>query len=132
MTNVVFKEKLLSLTDVVDTNCGGISNHPTLLNLELNILRAGITMDTAMQKDFDAGQKVVREKYLAMMLIIHAEKDRFRDLQKELKMDYAKGFKNTFLTTVSDALDLLNHYKPSISNFKKRGTNRFCHQHQRQ
>ena len=54
------------------------------------------------------------------MLIMHAEKDRFGDLQKELKMDYAKGVKNTFLTTVSDALDLLNHYKLSISNFKKK------------
>ena len=55
-----------------------------------------------------------------MMLIMQAEKDRFGDLKKELKMDYAMGVKNTFLSTVSDALDLLNHYEPSISNFKKK------------
>ena len=47
MTNVDFKEKLLSLADMVDASGGGVSNNLTLLNLELNILRAGTTMETA-------------------------------------------------------------------------------------
>ena len=35
-------------------------------------------------------------------------------------MNHAKGIRRTFPTTVADALDLLNHFKPSISNFRKR------------
>ena len=33
MTNVALKEKILSLTEVVDTNGGGVSNDPNLLDL---------------------------------------------------------------------------------------------------
>ena len=35
-------------------------------------------------------------------------------------MDYTKGVKGTFPTTVVDALYLPNHYKPLISNFRKK------------
>ena len=80
MTNVVFKEKLLSLVDVVNVNGGGVSNYPSLLNLELNLIHTGVTMETATYEDFDPGQKVTREKYLVMMLIMHAKKDKFGEL----------------------------------------------------
>ena len=35
-------------------------------------------------------------------------------------MNYAKGVKGVFPTTVADTLDLLNYYKPLISYFQKK------------
>ena len=64
--------------------------------------------------------KVTKEKYLAMMLIMHIEKDKFGNLQKESKMDHTKEVEGTFSTIVADTLYLLNHYKSSISNFQKK------------
>ena len=45
MTNVAFKEKLMSLAEVVETNRGEVSNNPTLMNLELNLIREGVTIN---------------------------------------------------------------------------------------
>ena len=59
-------------------------------------------------------EKAARDKYLAVVYLMRSGK-RHLQLQNDIKNDHAKGVENSFPTTVVSAMQIMNDFKPVIT-----------------
>ena len=63
-------------------------------------------------------EKAAKDKYLAVLFLMRSGK-RHLQLQNDIKNDHAKGVDNAFPTTIASAMQILNDYKPVVTEAPK-------------
>ena len=84
-----YLEHFNNAKDVLD-HCGGtITAHPGLVASELVIM--GTTIDVATREQVLAATAMSQEKYMAVMFIMGADRERYSELIIDLENDFLKG-----------------------------------------
>ena len=63
-------------------------------------------------------EKAAKDKYLAVLFLMRSGK-RHLQLQNDIKNDHAKGAENAFPSTIASAMQILNDYKPVVTEAPK-------------
>ena len=110
-TNADLHEKFTAIAEVIEANGGKIGREPSMLNAEA--VRAGATDFESASLDIkEAAQAICQTKYLAIALLVAADRGRYASLLEELENDNTKG-KDNYPTTMAGTLNLLMNYKGS-------------------
>ena len=86
----------------------------TLLDTEVELLYPGPTYKSLQATEKARVEKTARDKYLAVLYLMRSGK-RHVQLQNDIKNDHAKGVENSFPATVAAAMQIMNDFKPVIT-----------------
>jgi hypothetical protein len=98
-------EQFNALIDTAESYASSIGMSRGLVNKELR--RMGTDRDGCTAEQRAQALAVVKEKYLAMLMLDGANMTRFREMKEDMDLDYAKG-QDTYPTTRNGVLRLLN------------------------
>jgi len=116
MTTSEYLEKFKLYLAVIEQYGGSISLDPNLIGEELKV--KGASLDTATDEQQEEAEKIVREKVLAIIFIMNANKTRFNTLKTTLENDYTKG-NDQYPKDLVSAFHLLTYYKQDPSSYSK-------------
>ena len=71
-------------------------------------------VDTPQANEKVKVEKAARDMYLAVLYLMRSGK-RHLQLQNDIKNDHAKGVENSFPTTVASEMQIMNDFKPVIT-----------------
>ena len=128
-SNDEYCKNLMAMVKTVETFGGAYGNEPGLIKAQL---KSDNVTDTELddvsypfnidKKKYDTAAATCREKYLALVLLMQSNKDRYGQLKCDLANDMAKGHDN-YPKTVVDALRMLNDYKTAKKSFRNNDDN---------
>ena len=90
----------------------------TLLDTETELLHPGTPYESLTMIEKAKVDKTARDKYLAVLYLMRSGK-RHLQLQNDIKNDHAKGVENSFPATVAAAMQIMNDFKPVITEAQR-------------
>ena len=90
----------------------------TLLDTETELLHPGTPYESLIPTEKARVEKTARDKYLAVLYFMRSGK-RHVQLQNDIKNDHAKGVENSFPPTVAAAMQIMNDFKPVITEAQR-------------
>ena len=107
--------KILNTCVAIEDRAGCAFVTESLLDNKTVIAFPGTSGFNALQANEKAKvEKAARDKYLAVLYLMRSGK-RHLQLQNDIKNDHAKGGENSFPTTVALAMQIMNDFKPVIT-----------------
>jgi hypothetical protein len=91
---------------------------PSLLNSETETLFPSQDYSALGDPNKLKVKKTAKDKYLAVLFLMRSGK-RHLQLQNDIKNDHAKGVESAFSSTVASAMQILNDYKPVVTEASK-------------
>ena len=117
MTLGMYYEKFNTRVSIADrAGCTFVSE--SLLEVETELLYSGFKYENLQSSEKAKVEKTARDKYLAVLFLMRSGK-RHLQLQNDIKNDHAKGVEHSFPTTVASAMQIMNDFKPVITESPK-------------
>jgi hypothetical protein len=114
----MFYEKFTTRVAIAD-RAGCIFTTPALLDVEADVMFSSDDGGTTSYESLTLDQKATvnktcRDKYLATLYLMRSGK-RHTQLKNDIKNDHAKGVENSFPTTFASAMQIMNDFKPVMT-----------------
>jgi predicted RNA-binding protein with PUA domain len=117
MTLGMYYEKISTRVAIAErAGCSFVT--PSLLNSETETQFPGQDYHALGDPDRLKVKKAAKDKYLEVLFLMRSGK-RHLQLQNDIKNDHAKGVENAFPPTIASAMQILNDYKPVVTEAPK-------------
>jgi len=117
MTLGMYYEKFNTRVSIADrAGCTFVTE--SLLEVETESLYSGSKFEKLQPSEQAKVEKTARDKYLAVLFLMRSGK-RHLQLQNDVKNDHAKGVENSFPANVASAMQIMNDFKPVITESPK-------------
>ena len=111
MSLKAFKDKVVSLVEILEETGGGSWQLPAMVQRHLPAIPAGQVHDAATVAAATAASK---DEYIAHLLITKAYRSKYGNLYGDCKNDYVKGVPRAFPRTQTEAYEMLANYVPPV------------------
>jgi len=113
----MYYEKFTTRVAIAErAGCSFVTQH--LLDSEAELLYQGQSYSALSDAEKAKVEKAAQDKYLAVLFLMRSGK-RHLQLQNDIKNDHAKGVENAFPSTVATAMQILNDFKPVVTETAK-------------
>jgi hypothetical protein len=117
MTLVMYYEKFTTRVAIAErAGCSFVTQ--SLLDLETETQFPSQVYSVLGDPDRLKVEKNAKDKYLAVLFLMRSGK-RHLQLQNDIKNDHAKGVEKAFPSTIASAMQILNDYKPVVTESPK-------------
>jgi hypothetical protein len=117
MTLGMYYEKFTTRVAIAErAGCSFVTQ--SLLDSETEVLYTGQSYSTLGAPEKLKVDKAAKDKYLAVLFLMRSGK-RHLQLQNDIKNDHSKGVENAFPATVAAAMQILNDFKPVVTETTK-------------
>jgi predicted RNA-binding protein with PUA domain len=117
MTLGMYYEKFTTRVAIAErAGCSFVTQ--SLLDSETEVLYTGQSYSALGAPEKLKVDKAAKDKYLAVLFLMRSGK-RHLQLQNDIKNDHSKGVDNAFPATVAAAMQILNDFKPVITETTK-------------
>ena len=106
----------MTAVDVLESCGWSVALNPSTINRKVGTLALGKDSTNASEQILEAAQKQVREEYLAVQFLIEYDLWRYKKLVEEVENAYTGGNRDSYLTTVNQAYEMLVRYKNNPRN----------------
>ncbi|MDA3875509.1 MAG: hypothetical protein PF483_00315, partial [Halothiobacillus sp.] len=115
MSHSEYFDRFKDLVETVSQKGGDLGAYQELVDAQLGT--EGLTPSTASDSQYEDARARCRERYLAMCLILKADKRRVGDLVVDLENEHTRNPRNaSYPETLAKAYDMIINYRPRMSN----------------
>ena len=121
-TNADYHEDFMALVKVIEEygGPGSLSHFPNMIAKEIDVLFPGIDISNATSDQMKRGKKVVRDKFLAVLMLNGANGQKYGELKRSIAENYVTGT-SAYPDSPEVVLHILTAYKPPVGWNKRRG-----------
>lgn len=118
-SNADYHEDFMAMLEVIEEygGAGSMTHFPNMLKREIEA--DGTDMSNATNEQMKKGKKVVREKFLAALMLSGANGTKYNDLKRGMKENFVTGT-STYPESPEAVLRILNAYVPPAGWNKRR------------
>jgi len=121
-TNASYHEDFMALVKVIKEygGPGSLSHFPNMITKEIKVLFPGIDISNATSNQMKRGKKVVRDKFLAALMLNGANGQKYGELKQSIAENYVTGT-SEYPDSPEVVLRILTAYKPPAGWNKRQG-----------
>jgi len=121
-TNSDYHEDFMALVKVIEEYGGpcSLSHFPNMITKEIEVLFPGVDISNATSDQMKRGKKVVRDKFLAALMLNGANGQKYGELKQSIAENYVTGT-SEYPNSPEVVLRILTAYKPPAGWNNRRG-----------